>query len=100
MNYKTILDLDDLLVNLLADIQKDNFFHNIHELDEYISENQVIYEYEAYTAPCWNLASILFFEGYDLIEYARAFDFKNCDHLFYLVDLMIRDYFLDHCEFN
>lgn len=52
---------------LLKDIKKDNVFRSVHELDEYISENQIIFEYEAYTVLCWNLASILSFEGYDLI---------------------------------
>ena len=100
MNYKKISDLDAELISLLEDINQSKVFRSVYELDEYVAEQQIICEYEVYTTQCWNLAKILSFEGYDLIEYAQAYDFKNCDNLVGLVDLLIQDYFLDHCEFN
>ena len=41
MNYKTKSHLDDNLITLLDDIQKDNVFHSIHELDEYIRKRKL-----------------------------------------------------------
>ena len=97
MNYKTIKYLDDHLIYLLQIVNCDKLFRDFDEFKEYILEKQFIFEFEVYENNCWDLAKLLSFEGYDLIEYTKDYDYKN---IVDLVDLLIQNYFLDHCRFN
>ena len=100
MAYREIWDLNDELQYILEGINQEHNFENIDDFNDYIFENQVILEYEIDIATCFDLARLLMFEGYDIIEYAHEYDFENCDNLTYLLDVMIQNYFLEHCHLD